>query len=57
VRGDGLALCQYVASACEVRVFVECEVSQDPGDLGDENSDTWDPGYSINKNSDSSKTN
>jgi hypothetical protein len=48
VRGDGLALCQYVASAFEVRVFGECEVSPDLGDLGDENLDPWDPGYSIN---------
>jgi hypothetical protein len=43
-------LCQYVASAFEVRVFGECEVSPDLGDLGDENSDPWDPGYSINRN-------
>jgi hypothetical protein len=49
VRGDGLALCQYVASAFEVRVFGECEVSPDLGDLGDENSDPWGPGYSINR--------
>jgi hypothetical protein len=48
LRCDGVALYQYLVSTFEVRTWRVWSVHPDLWDLGDENSDPWDPGYSIN---------